>query len=219
MANIFMMNEEIARGMVCFFHQKKHSYLIFVLNSQILISNLFGKSVFTKVIFNFSKIRLAAQPFGSFILAIESAMRILILMWVFSTSLAIIDKSASPLVYNLLPGIDFTKLHFGQKLFESIFILKLWTKSMYCGHQSWFYKAIKNHNYKLKHGQIRFLSVNFGRNSFIESTPAEVRTSTAAPILQPQQDLQRDTGTVYDNKKMIVRNRLPHAYPQVLANK
>jgi hypothetical protein len=22
------MNEEIARGMVCFFHQKKHSYLI-----------------------------------------------------------------------------------------------------------------------------------------------------------------------------------------------
>jgi hypothetical protein len=28
MANIFMMNEEIARGMVCFFHQKKHSYLI-----------------------------------------------------------------------------------------------------------------------------------------------------------------------------------------------
>jgi hypothetical protein len=23
-----MMNEEIARGMVCFFHQKKHSYLI-----------------------------------------------------------------------------------------------------------------------------------------------------------------------------------------------
>jgi hypothetical protein len=28
MANIFMMTEEIARGMVCFFHQKKHSYLI-----------------------------------------------------------------------------------------------------------------------------------------------------------------------------------------------
>jgi hypothetical protein len=28
MANIFMMNEEIARGMVCFFHQKKHFYLI-----------------------------------------------------------------------------------------------------------------------------------------------------------------------------------------------
>jgi hypothetical protein len=24
-----MMTEEIARGMVCFFHQKKHSYLIF----------------------------------------------------------------------------------------------------------------------------------------------------------------------------------------------
>jgi hypothetical protein len=32
MANIFMMNEEIARGMVCFFHQKKHSYLIFFWN-------------------------------------------------------------------------------------------------------------------------------------------------------------------------------------------
>jgi hypothetical protein len=30
MATIFMMNEEIACGMVCFFHQKKHSYLIFV---------------------------------------------------------------------------------------------------------------------------------------------------------------------------------------------
>jgi hypothetical protein len=28
MANIFMMNKEIARGMVCFFHQKKHFYLI-----------------------------------------------------------------------------------------------------------------------------------------------------------------------------------------------
>jgi hypothetical protein len=28
MATIFMMNKEIARGMVCFFHQKKHSYLI-----------------------------------------------------------------------------------------------------------------------------------------------------------------------------------------------
>jgi hypothetical protein len=28
MATIFIMNEEIARGMVCFFHQKKHSYLI-----------------------------------------------------------------------------------------------------------------------------------------------------------------------------------------------
>jgi hypothetical protein len=28
MSNIFMMNEEIAHGMVCFFHQKKHSYLI-----------------------------------------------------------------------------------------------------------------------------------------------------------------------------------------------
>jgi hypothetical protein len=30
METIFMMNEEIARGMVCFFHQKKHSYLILV---------------------------------------------------------------------------------------------------------------------------------------------------------------------------------------------
>jgi hypothetical protein len=28
MATIFMINEEIARGMVAFFHQKKHSYLI-----------------------------------------------------------------------------------------------------------------------------------------------------------------------------------------------
>jgi hypothetical protein len=26
---IFMVNEDIACGMVCFFHQKKHSYLIF----------------------------------------------------------------------------------------------------------------------------------------------------------------------------------------------
>jgi hypothetical protein len=33
MANIFMMTEEIARGMVCFFHQKKHSYLIFKASS------------------------------------------------------------------------------------------------------------------------------------------------------------------------------------------
>jgi hypothetical protein len=30
MVTIFMMNEEIARGMVCFFHQKKHSYLIYI---------------------------------------------------------------------------------------------------------------------------------------------------------------------------------------------
>jgi hypothetical protein len=29
MANIFMMNKEIARGMVCFFHQKKRFYLFF----------------------------------------------------------------------------------------------------------------------------------------------------------------------------------------------
>jgi hypothetical protein len=28
MATIFMMNKEIALGMVCFFHQKEHSYLI-----------------------------------------------------------------------------------------------------------------------------------------------------------------------------------------------
>jgi hypothetical protein len=33
MATIFMMNEEIARGMVCFFHQKKHSYLILIFRS------------------------------------------------------------------------------------------------------------------------------------------------------------------------------------------
>jgi hypothetical protein len=31
MVTIFMVNEDIARGMVCFFHQKKHSYLIVVL--------------------------------------------------------------------------------------------------------------------------------------------------------------------------------------------
>jgi hypothetical protein len=31
MAIVFMMNEEIARGMVCFFHQKKHSYLIYLI--------------------------------------------------------------------------------------------------------------------------------------------------------------------------------------------
>jgi hypothetical protein len=31
MANIFMMNKEIARGMVCFFHQKKHFYLIIIM--------------------------------------------------------------------------------------------------------------------------------------------------------------------------------------------
>jgi hypothetical protein len=28
MVIVFLMNEEIACGMVCFFHQKKHSYLI-----------------------------------------------------------------------------------------------------------------------------------------------------------------------------------------------
>jgi hypothetical protein len=31
MAIVFMMNKEIAHGMVCFFHQKKHSYLIILL--------------------------------------------------------------------------------------------------------------------------------------------------------------------------------------------
>jgi hypothetical protein len=31
MVTIFMVNEDIARGMVCFFHQKKHSYLIFLI--------------------------------------------------------------------------------------------------------------------------------------------------------------------------------------------
>jgi uncharacterized protein (UPF0332 family) len=30
MANIFMMNEEIARGMVCFFHQKKALLLNYI---------------------------------------------------------------------------------------------------------------------------------------------------------------------------------------------
>jgi hypothetical protein len=29
-----MVNEDIARGMVCFFHQKKHSYLILVRRRQ-----------------------------------------------------------------------------------------------------------------------------------------------------------------------------------------
>jgi hypothetical protein len=33
MANIFLMNKEIARGMVCFFHQKMHFYLINIINS------------------------------------------------------------------------------------------------------------------------------------------------------------------------------------------
>jgi hypothetical protein len=30
MVTIFMVNKDIARGMVCFFHQKKHSYLIYI---------------------------------------------------------------------------------------------------------------------------------------------------------------------------------------------
>jgi hypothetical protein len=38
MANIFMMNEEIARGMECFFHQKKHSYLFFIIKMRHAIS-------------------------------------------------------------------------------------------------------------------------------------------------------------------------------------
>jgi hypothetical protein len=37
MAIVFMMNEEIARGMVCFFHQKKHSYLISILLQYLLL--------------------------------------------------------------------------------------------------------------------------------------------------------------------------------------
>jgi hypothetical protein len=39
MAIVFMMNKEIARGMVCFFHQKKHSYLIIINLILILIIN------------------------------------------------------------------------------------------------------------------------------------------------------------------------------------
>jgi hypothetical protein len=34
MVTIFMVNEDIARGMVCFFHQKKHSYLIYFLRKR-----------------------------------------------------------------------------------------------------------------------------------------------------------------------------------------
>jgi hypothetical protein len=46
MATIFMMNEEIARGMVCFFHQKKHSYLIYKIISlrpTLYVWNTFAK--------------------------------------------------------------------------------------------------------------------------------------------------------------------------------
>jgi hypothetical protein len=39
-----MMNEEIAHGMVCFFHQKKHSYLIFcIFVFFVLLVGVFGK--------------------------------------------------------------------------------------------------------------------------------------------------------------------------------
>jgi hypothetical protein len=38
MATIFWMNKEIARGMVCFFHQKKHSYLIYIFVADVFIS-------------------------------------------------------------------------------------------------------------------------------------------------------------------------------------
>jgi hypothetical protein len=40
MAIVFLMNEEIARGMVCFFHQKKHSYLILMFRFLIEIIHL-----------------------------------------------------------------------------------------------------------------------------------------------------------------------------------
>jgi hypothetical protein len=36
MVTIFMVNEDIARGMVCFFHQKKHSYLINFYNAGVV---------------------------------------------------------------------------------------------------------------------------------------------------------------------------------------
>jgi hypothetical protein len=47
MATIFMMNKEIARGMVCFFHQKKHSYLIlqFVIDTIICILELQNQKI------------------------------------------------------------------------------------------------------------------------------------------------------------------------------
>jgi hypothetical protein len=45
MAIVFMMNEEIARGMVCFFHQKKHSYLIALILAQNVLSWILGDFV------------------------------------------------------------------------------------------------------------------------------------------------------------------------------
>jgi hypothetical protein len=48
MVTIFMMNEEIARGMVCFFHQKKHSYLILVFIAITINSFRKGFSVMTR---------------------------------------------------------------------------------------------------------------------------------------------------------------------------
>jgi hypothetical protein len=45
------MNEEIARGMVCFFHQKKHSYLICIANLPGIPITLSGKMFQTDVVF------------------------------------------------------------------------------------------------------------------------------------------------------------------------
>jgi hypothetical protein len=45
MAIVFLMNEEIARGMVCFFHQKKHSYLILWGKSTWIILSLICRCV------------------------------------------------------------------------------------------------------------------------------------------------------------------------------
>jgi hypothetical protein len=45
MANIFMMNEEIACGMVCFFHQKKHSYLIIIIFFRLFSYHTYGAVV------------------------------------------------------------------------------------------------------------------------------------------------------------------------------
>jgi hypothetical protein len=39
-------------------------------------------------------------------------------------------KSLTLVILTLTPGIDFTKLHYGRKLFRQIFILKFWTKSI-----------------------------------------------------------------------------------------
>jgi hypothetical protein len=40
-----MMNEEIARGMVCFFHQKKHSYLIIIIFFRLFSYHTYGAVV------------------------------------------------------------------------------------------------------------------------------------------------------------------------------